>query len=215
MKIVNHDIATPIRELPIEGVHVVDNWLPQATHHYVHRLIHSMDMQLTNQVMKSDGTYAHRFWGTPLFIDGQNDPETYYPLTNRIKEEGYTTKSHVFKKFMSKLLCNSFEFDWEYLEYMGTNGQTLGLQGTIHQDSNTPNNISFLYYDETYWDPAWGGQLHFYDMNEEKALSIDYIPNRLLFFDGRIRHSADSPIDTTYQIRTSFVIRGDVRLRDK
>jgi hypothetical protein len=169
MKIVNHDVASPISKLPIEGVHIVDNWLPEPTHHYVHRMINSMDMQLTNQVMKDDGTYAHRFWGTPLFIEGQHHPETYYPLTNRVKEEVFTSRNHVFKRFMSNLICNSFQFDWAPLEYMGTNGQTVGLQGTIHQDSNTPENISFLYYDQPYWNPEWGGDLHFYDKNEEKV----------------------------------------------
>ena len=102
------------------------------------------------------------------------------------------------------------------------NGQTIGLQGTVHEDCQDKDdqNISFLYYNNLHWQQEWGGQLRIYDETAKREVgfhdnllqhqihAIDYKPNRLLMFDGRIPHSADAPVGTTYHNRQSLVVRG-------
>ena len=209
MKVVKHEKAFHIDELPLQNINIIDNWLHPLTHAWVNEMIRSFSWQLTNQVQKPNGEYAHRFWGTALYIKDRNCPDTFYPLSNIIREEEYTSGRHVFTRFMHNLIQDSFGFDWGSLDYIGTNGQTVGLQGTIHLDSQSDQNISFLYYDQPMWNKDWGGQLHFYNGKKELVESIDYVPNRLVFFDGRTFHSADAPVNCNYEIRTSLVVRGE------
>ena len=84
---------------------------------------------------------------------------------------------------------------------MGANSQTHGQNGTCHSDCASWDewNISFLYYTNQFWNPNWGGKLRFYNnhveaggileyMDEYEIGSVDFKPNRLLMFDGRIQH---------------------------
>ena len=47
-------------------------------------------------------------------------------------------------------------------------------------------------------------------MDEYEIGSVDFKPNRLLMFDGRIQHGAEAPSEKAKYIdRRSIVIRGD------
>lgn len=115
---------------------------------------------------------------------------------------------------------------------MGTNSQTQGLEGTTHADCKKEDewNLSFLYYYNSYWNSEWGGDLRFYDdvpqqgrMGREEHIknhqigSVEFVPNRLVMFDGRIPHGADAPNSKArYMDRRSIVLRGDeVQLVDE
>jgi hypothetical protein len=115
---------------------------------------------------------------------------------------------------------------------MGTNSQTQGLEGTTHADCQKDDewNLSFLYYYNSYWNEEWGGDLRFYDdvpqhgrMGREEHIknhqigSVEFVPNRLIMFDGRIPHGADAPNSKArYMDRRSIVLRGDeVQLVDE
>ena len=88
-------------------------------------------------------------------------------------------------------------------------------------------NLSFLYYPNTFWNPNWGGKLRFYSeiihggildfMNEYETGTVDFVPNRLLMFDGRLPHGAEAPHESARYIdRKSIVIRGDeIVLKDE
>lgn len=116
---------------------------------------------------------------------------------------------------------------------MGTNSQTHGQHGTTHCDCDEQDewNLSFLYYYNKFWNPAWGGDLRFYDkgvyqagldgreehIEKHSIGSIEFKPNRLLMFDGRIPHGAEAPHESARYIdRKSIVIRGDeIVLKDE
>ena len=77
-----------------------------------------------------------------------------------------------------------------------------------------------MYYTNQFWNPNWGGKLRFYNnhvaggileyMDEYEIGSVDFKPNRLLMFDGRIQHGAEAPSEKAKYIdRRSIVIRGD------
>ena len=47
-------------------------------------------------------------------------------------------------------------------------------------------------------------------MDDVEIGSVDFKPNRLLMFDGRIQHGAEAPSeDARYIDRRSIVVRGD------
>ena len=47
-------------------------------------------------------------------------------------------------------------------------------------------------------------------MDDVEIGSVDFKPNRLLMFDGRIQHGAEAPSsDARYIDRRSLVVRGD------
>jgi len=200
MQIIYHPKPFKLKELPLTDIHVIDNWLTPEVQKWFNSGIDDSFWSLSNCVLAPDGSYNHRFWGIPFCVEG--DPET-------------KVASHIKTHLGSVLnirLQKQFGFRWKRFSYMGMNGQTQSQEGTIHVDSDSALNISFLYYNNETWKPEWGGQLHFYEGekgNEKKIASIDFVPNRLLLFDGRIPHQADAPIDNQYQFRTSLVVRGE------
>ena len=125
-------------------------------------------------------------------------------------------------RWLNRKLQTDFGFTWTKFQYAGANSQTHGQNGTCHSDCAAWDewNISFLYYTNQFWNPNWGGKLRFYNnhvaggileyMDEYEIGSVDFKPNRLLMFDGRIPHGADAPNERArYADRKSIVLRGD------
>ena len=54
-------------------------------------------------------------------------------------------------------------------------------------------------------------------MDEYETGTVDFVPNRLLMFDGRLPHGAEAPHESARYIdRKSIVIRGDeIVLKDE
>ena len=102
---------------------------------------------------------------------------------------------------------------------------SLSLRGgkkNINFKKDDDYNLSFLYYYNTFWNDDWGGTLRFYDEHQQglegrnehienhQIAEVDFKPNRLLMFDGRIQHGAEAPSEEAKYIdRRSIVIRGD------
>ena len=127
-------------------------------------------------------------------------------------------------KTFNERIQTDFGLKWIRFQYMGLNSQTQGLHGTTHSDCAREDdwNLSFLYYYNTFWNPAWGGDLRLYDEMQNGLIgrdehiknhqigSIEFVPNRLVMFDGRIPHGADAPNERAkYADRCSIVLRGD------
>jgi hypothetical protein len=219
MRVVYHKEPFKIKTLPLTDIHVIDNWLTPELWAFFNEKISQMNIwSQSNQVYKF-GKIRHRFWGCTFFREN-------YRLEHDMNPE-YS----YFVEFLDRKLQHEFGFKWTDFQYAGMNSQTEGLQGTIHEDcpDDMPNNLSFLWYNQTYWPKRFGGKLRIYDSSgkdisgfhsdfaeEHQVAEIDYIPNRLLVFDGRLPHNADAPVKSKYHPRTSLVIRGnDVRLCTK
>ena len=129
-------------------------------------------------------------------------------------------------------LRQDFRFNWEYFQYCGFNGQTIGQDGTIHEDTGLDDkclhNLTFLYYDQQRWDDNWGGDLIMYngdyhdhayhgipdDAEDYEIGRVQYKPNRLVIMNGAITHRHPGPdVEYTkengFPFRTSMVVRGD------
>ena len=195
---------------------MLDNWLSMELHHWFDQWICSKGIwSKTNQVNSNSptGLPHHSLWGCSFF---RSDYEV---------EQGLENSDTYCVKYLSRRLETEFGFMWNRFQYAGMNSQTMGQEGTTHSDCQDEDewNISFLYYTNRFWNPHWGGVLRLYDDSYQQGLDgrkehiknhqiaeIDFKPNRLLMFDGRIPHGADAPHPKARYIdRRSMVIRGD------
>ena len=206
-------------------VHVVDNYLsPQLHKFWDEKIVGSNIWSKTNQVGSSSktGLPHHSFWGGTFFSGMHHNHEHKNIPLEILKSDTY------FAEFFNRKCETDFGFKWINFDYMGLNSQTQGLDGTNHCDCDNEYdwNLSFLWYTNTFWNPNWGGDLRFYELNEGGGVGdnmdkfevgrVEFKPNRLLLFDGRIPHGAEAPKPSARYIdRRSVVLRGsEIQLFD-
>ena len=216
LEIVKVDKPFHIDKLPLDKVYVIDNYLEQSLHHFLNQQITNMPTwSKTNSVrgQSKTGLPHHQFWGSSFFT-----------AKNGNMVEDIPKKYTYMAKYLNDKIQTDFGFAWERFQYMGLNSQTQGLHGTTHSDCSDEDewNLSFLYYTNTFWSKHWGGPLRIYDemqqglhgrndhIKNHQIAEIEFVPNRLVVFDGRIPHGADAPTpEARYIDRKSIVIRGD------
>ena len=217
LEIVKVDKPFHIDKLPLDKVYVIDDYLEQTLHHFLDQKISNQPTWSKTNCVKGQsktGLPHHQFWGTSFFRGDKNGN-----MVNDTPEE-YT----YIAKWLNRKIMTDFGFKWVRFQYMGTNSQTYGQHGTTHHDCDEQDefNLSFLYYYNTFWNKEWGGTLRFYDAPQQGLIGrdehienhqiaeVDFKPNRLLMFDGRIQHGAEAPSEKAKYIdRRSIVIRGD------
>ena len=212
------DAPFSIKKLPLDKIYVIDNYLEKSLHYFFDRYITNASVwSKTNQVSSDSptGLPHHSFWGG-----------SFFRTKNGVKviERDMQPIHTYFADFLDKRIQTDFGFQWIRFQYMGLNSQTHGLQGTTHSDCREEDewNLSFLYYYNRYWNKDWGGKLRFYDEHQQgldgrdehiqnhQIAEVEFEPNRLLMFDGRIPHGADAPNENArYMDRRSVVLRGD------
>ena len=215
MQVVHIDNPFKIQDMPLKDVYVLDNWLSTELHQHFDKLISNNSWwSKTNQVGSKSptGLPHHSFWGASFFRDN-------YEIEHDMK-----SLDTYFVKSIIERLEVEFGFKYTRFQYAGLNSQTQGCPGTIHSDCSPDDawNISFLYYPNRFWNPNWGGVLRFFDephqgldgrqehIEEHQVAEVEFVPNRLVMFDGRIPHGADSPNQSArYMDRKSLVVRGD------
>tara|TARA_R100000030_G_C3245014_1_gene121560 strand:- start:338 stop:892 length:555 start_codon:yes stop_codon:yes gene_type:complete len=89
------------------------------------------------------------------------------------------------------------------------NGQTYGLESSVHLDEVEPNHYTVLYYavNDT-WDTDWHGETIFYDDNEEQVIAVCQPKrNSFVFFDSRIPHVGMSPSKQYNGLRVTLAFK--------
>ena len=210
-----------IKDFPLGNkVYVIDNYLETSLHHWLESSIRNSSIwSKTNRVRGESptGLPHHDFWGASYFTGQRADGSLIFA-------EEMETFTIIPGKYFNRRIQKDFGFKWKRFQYMGMNSQTMGQHGTTHADCAPHDewNLSFLYYYNTFWNPAWGGDLRLYDEMQNGLIgrdehiknhqigSIEFVPNRLVMFDGRIPHGADAPNERArYADRCSIVLRGD------
>ena len=248
------DKPKPIESLPFKQVWVVDNYLPKpiwGSWDDWREGVRSWGRQ--NKVFRNN-EYQHVYWGEGCYINvkesngmqehfGKFHEYHNYNFNNKRFVQNSWWKENVLARdqegyrfpildwFIHKIR-QEFKFDWEYFQYCGFNGQTIGQDGTVHEDTNLSDscltNLSFLYYDQMRWEEDWGGDLIFYnreyhdhnisgipeDEDQYEIGRLQYKPNRLVVMNGAVTHrhpapSAEYTKENGFPFRTSMVIRGD------
>jgi len=219
IKVVHIDEPFKIKDLPLKDVYVIDDYLcPELHHHFDDQIVRENIWSKTNQVSSGSptGLPHHSFWGATYYRDDMKP------------EKDMNSLHTMFPYYLNRRLQTEFGFKWVRFQYMGLNSQTQGLQGTTHADCQDEDswNLSFLYYTNKFWNKDWGGTLRLYNemqqgldgrqehIDNHQIAEVEFKPNRLIIFDGRIPHGADAPSPSARYIdRRSLVLRGDeVRL---
>ena len=68
-----------------------------------------------------------------------------------------------------------------------------GDNTTIHQDIPCPDCMTYLYYGNVHWDPAWGGETIFYDDERNAMFAVTPKPGRLVLFNASLFHRTGVP----------------------
>jgi hypothetical protein len=92
-----------------------------------------------------------------------------------------------------------------YIDRIYANGQTYGLPGSFHTDSDNPKGRTFLYYANPEWFVDWGGETLLYE--NDAATIIFPTPNSALFFDANILHFGKDPARKTNLLRVSVAFK--------
>ncbi|WP_179957509.1 2OG-Fe(II) oxygenase [Exilibacterium tricleocarpae] len=101
------------------------------------------------------------------------------------------------------------------LRKVNASGHTHGLGGAIHQDYNTDDYYSMLYYANPVWHPKFGGETQFYSDDLNYIIhSVMPKPSRVVFFDGRIPHFGRSPSREFWGVRVAIAFKLKVITRD-
>lgn len=94
------------------------------------------------------------------------------------------------------------------------NAHTYGTEGYCHKDNDdTENYFTTIYYGHPQWNCNWGGELLFFDENDEVIDSVVAKPGRIIHFHGAIKHKVSSVSRECPALRVSYVIKtqlGDV-----
>ena len=131
---------------------------------------------------------SHLLWGTKFSID--NCPEKIHSLC---------------KYLLSNIIKHPYKVNLVEL-----NAQSLGQEGTVHIDSdyNSGERTLMVFFNYK-WEKNWGGEfqlLEKYDHNSKIIKNIEYIPGRVVIFDGNIPHRGLAPKIPNI-IRKSLVFR--------
>ena len=147
---------------------------------------------LTNVANRKSFPYkkkgSHLFWGVDIPLD--NVPKNIEKLYHYIIDE---VIGHPFK-----------------LNIIQLNGQSLGQNGAVHIDNLQGTGEKTLMVFISYkWQTEWGGSFQIlkeYNNNSEVIKNIEYIPGRIILFDGNLPHRGLAPLEP-YVIRKSLVFR--------
>jgi len=89
------------------------------------------------------------------------------------------------------------------------NGQTAGQDGPIHRDNDLfePGRTAVLFCND-YWAMAWGGELTFFNpMKTDVTATVLPKPNRVVVFNGKIPHRANSPFMSCDRLRMTIAFK--------
>ena len=102
------------------------------------------------------------------------------------------------------IIKNLIKIDVELVRVYA-NGQTYGLPGYMHIDSEEENNLTVIYYANHVWNPEWGG--HTVITADDGIASVLPSGNTAIVFPGNIPHVANEPTRHCPVLRTTVAFK--------
>ena len=169
-----------LKGLKNKGYIILDNLFDDLFIHEIDHLTNYLNWGYTNKANRKSYPYgtvsSHTFWGALLYEkkDGRN-------IVNTCHE-----KIWGMYDFLTHQVFES-NFD---LNAIDVNGQTIYQEGTTHVDHER-SDYSLMYFVNSKWEKGWGGEFEFDSTNLKDK--VDFVPGRVILFDGRIPHKAWAP----------------------
>jgi len=102
-----------------------------------------------------------------------------------------TTGPEIFMEAFEHIANTVLKKEFE-LQAIRTNMQVLAMDSSFHSDGDAKTLLLFA-TDE--WHKDWGGEFEIIvDEETSKTEKIDYVPGRVIYFDGNIRHRGLAPL---------------------
>jgi hypothetical protein len=109
----------------------------------------------------------------------------------------------IFMEAFTHIANNVIKKNFELIS-IHTNMQVMSMEGSYHRDGNIK---SVMIYTTSYWEKEWGGEFEYLENeNATDSKLIEYVPGRVLYFDGNILHKARAPL-IPYVYRHSILFR--------
>lgn len=96
--------------------------------------------------------------------------------------------------------------DGYQIQRIYANGQTAGLDGRFHADSQQAGDFTLLVFAIPEWKPEWGGEFVLRPEGREPIYILPK-PNRALLFDATIPHMGRGPNRGCYELRVSVAFK--------
>lgn len=96
-----------------------------------------------------------------------------------------------FKNAKLDIICNNLSRDFNEKIHVGNayiNHYPLMASVSQHCDTSNEGTITVLIFCNKFWDKQWGGEIVFYNDHGNDHTMFDYVPGRIIAFDGRISH---------------------------
>lgn len=108
-----------------------------------------------------------------------------------------------FTEFLFDRICSLTGLKLE-LERVYANGQSMGQNGSFHQDSERPGSFTFLLFVNEIEDiDEWGGETQF-KIGQHQIISYQPVPNTALFFPSRMFHRGLAPRKNTLRVTIAW-----------
>lgn len=185
----------------LSKVKIIDNYIDDLelttidfeSNHWNYNLTNAANRHL---YFPSNRSGTHRFWYSSLF-DRKDD----YNVLNNAPKNILSLYEHICHFLLKKKYI---------LHQIQVNGQGAFQNGTIHQDSQYgDNHYTLMVFINSKWDQKWGGEFQLFDgMDSDAKLlkSIEFVPGRIIYFDGGIPHKGKAPVNTNI-VRKTLVFR--------
>lgn len=154
---------------PVLTPRILDNFAPPSLHRAVWETCMTSRWHFGN--LSTAGTPGRPFWKMDLAGDQAVDALWRH----------------------SKALCEQLAGHPLAVDRQYANGHTFGLGGRPHYDDSREGTCTLLYYPMPEWHPEWEGETLYFDRAGNIAAGVAIAPNRGVFFDSRIAHSARGP----------------------
>ena len=147
---------------------------------------------LTNGANKKSFPYkkkgSHLFWGCDIFLDKipEKIEKLYHYLIDEVIQQPYK------------------------LKLIQLNAQSVKQDGKVHVDNalNIGDRTLMVFFNFK-WQKEWGGEfqlLEKFDNNSKVIKNVEYVPGRVILFDGGIPHRGLAPTEP-YVVRKTLVYR--------
>lgn len=157
-----------------------------------------------NVLTREDFITCNSFVNTGWQFIGVTDNVTTKEQNNIWANDTLSSNSFFTEYFLDKI--KHITGDNLVLERVYANGQTFGLPGGLHMDSDKENAKTFLFYAHGSWRPEWGGATMLLD----KTNTYQYfppIPNSAVYFNGNQLHVGLEPTRMCKDLRISIAFK--------
>lgn len=190
----------------IEDIQIHDDYFDDRFILEVDKITDRIGYNLTNIANRYTYPYkekgSHKLLGATLF-----SRKDEYNISNTSPPEILNLYKHTINQILKDPKGNT-GVNVELMT-ISINVQPMGQDGTPHRDGMlSAGDRTLMYFANSKWEKKWGGPFQILDPDTKEVLNeIDYVPGRLIYFDGGLLHRGLAPKNVPYVYRKSIVYR--------